>query len=104
MKSKEYPKLCINSQTLKKVKNFDYLIKMPLDTLTQEKIDELEKQRKMKQKEYDTLFNKTEQTIWKEELKETNKSLVTLIKPIKNNNIKKKKTKTKKVKTKKNKK
>jgi DNA topoisomerase II len=68
LKQKGYPKLNnnIDSSTV----SYDYLIKMPLDTLTEEKIIELEKRLGEKQIEHDELFVKTEQKLWVDDLRE----------------------------------
>ena len=47
---------------------YDYLLSMPIYSLTQEKIEELKKQEEEKQSEHDILAGKTPETIWSEEL------------------------------------
>ena len=48
--------------------SYDYLLTMPLYNLTNEKIEDLKKQRQDKEIEYNELLNKTEKMIWLEEL------------------------------------
>jgi DNA topoisomerase-2 len=47
---------------------YDYLLGMPLWNLTYEKVNELKKQMKDKEKEYKTLNKKSAENIWLEEL------------------------------------
>ena len=47
---------------------YDYLLGMPLWNLTYEKVKELQKQMKDKEKEYKTLNKKSAENIWLEEL------------------------------------
>merc|ERR1712113_1175201 len=54
----------------KAIKDFEYLVGMPISTLTAEKIAELMKQRDTKTAELDTLKKKTPQKLWLEELDE----------------------------------
>jgi DNA topoisomerase-2 len=49
---------------------YNYLINMPIHSLTEEKRIELEKDYKTKENEYGTLFNKSEKETWLEELGE----------------------------------
>jgi DNA topoisomerase-2 len=69
LKSKGYPKLSNNLDTDPHNYSYDYLVKMSLDTLTQEKIDELERKLGDKQIEFDELQHKTERRLWVEDLK-----------------------------------
>lgn len=48
--------------------SFDYLIRMPIFSLSLEKIKELQNQRDNKKSELDTLQSKTEKDLWKEDL------------------------------------
>ena len=48
--------------------SYDYLLGMPLWNLTFEKVEELKKQRNLKQIEFDNLKSKTIETIWLGEL------------------------------------
>lgn len=50
-------------------KSYNYLLGMPIYSLTYEKIEELKNQMKDKETEYKELFNKTSKDLWKEELK-----------------------------------
>ena len=74
--SKEYLLYENNVITLtskKKIKfirtEYDYLIKMPLYSLSQDKIDELTKDLEKNKLEYEKLEGKSIETMWKEELK-----------------------------------
>ena len=49
---------------------YDYLIKLPIYSLSKDKIDELEKELEKLNNDYTTLFNKTIEEIWIEELDE----------------------------------
>ena len=69
LKSKEYPELSNNLDSSSDNYSYDYLVKMSLDTLTQEKIDELERKLGDKQIEFDELQQKTERRLWVEDLK-----------------------------------
>jgi len=69
LKSKGYPELSNNLDASPDNYSYDYLVKMPLDTLTQEKIDELERKLGDKQIEFDELQQKTERRLWVEDLK-----------------------------------
>ena len=70
LEDKEYPRLNNNIDNTTNL-SYDYLIKMPLDTLTEEKVEELERKQGEKQMEYDSIFTKTEQTLWVEDLRNT---------------------------------
>lgn len=50
--------------------NYNYLLTMPLYSLTYEKIEELKNQMKNKELEYNTLLNMTAIDVWKKDLKE----------------------------------
>ena len=69
LKSKGLSKLSNNLDASPDNYSYDYLVKMPLDTLTQEKIDELERKLGDKQIEFDELQQKTERRLWVEDLK-----------------------------------
>ena len=54
---------------ISKINNdYDYLIKMPLYSLSQDKIDELEKELDTNKKEHATVFSKSIEDMWLEEL------------------------------------
>ena len=89
LEDKQYPKLCIGTNG--KTNTYDYLIKMPLDTLTEEKVKELEKLKADKEIEYNTLESKTEYNIWNSELKQIKTKISTMFKK----DIKEKKAKLK---------
>jgi DNA gyrase/topoisomerase IV subunit B len=55
--------------------NYDYLIKMPLVSLSLEKIEELNKQTNSKNAELNDILNKTEKDLWKQDLDEILKQL-----------------------------
>ena len=50
--------------------NYDYLIKMPMDSVCEEEVDKLLKNKKIKEDEYEKLFNKNIEDIWLDELVE----------------------------------
>lgn len=56
--------------TTKKDPSYDYLLGMDIWHLTEEEIVELKKKRDMKQIEFDTLYGKTVEQIWKEDIAE----------------------------------
>jgi len=59
----------------KDVKDFEYLVGMPISTLTAEKIEELMQQVQKKKAEVDVLKKKSIQKMWLEELDELEKAL-----------------------------
>ena len=71
LETKSYPQLGNTSkeENENNKKSYDYLVKMPMDTVTYEKVEELEKKHKEKQAEYDTLFKKKEKALWVEDLR-----------------------------------
>lgn len=64
-----------NPKILKKDDSYEYLLKLPLYTLTIEKLDELKTQIKNKKTEFDIIKSKTIQEIWLNDLKELKKAL-----------------------------
>ena len=62
----EFPKL--NKSNNDDKISYDYLLSMPIYNLTNEKIEEFKKNQKEKETEYNDLKNKTEKTIWLDEL------------------------------------
>jgi DNA topoisomerase-2 len=64
---KKFPKLLLNGQG---DVSYGYLLNMPIYSLTQEKVDELLKQRDTKEAEVETLEGKEIKDIWHEELDE----------------------------------
>lgn len=52
------------------IQGYNYLIGMAIRTLTQKRIEQLKKQREIKQLEYDTLEGKTKEQLWKDDLEE----------------------------------
>jgi DNA topoisomerase-2 len=82
LEERDYPKL---SSDLKEdidqedgtggAKSFDYLVKMPLISLSLEKIQELEKHRDTKQNELNTLQKKTERDLWRDDLQNILKTI-----------------------------
>jgi DNA topoisomerase-2 len=69
LEERDYPKLTcdINSEN-ENTKSFDYLVRMPLISLSLEKIRELENHRDTKQRELNDLQNKTERDLWRDDL------------------------------------
>jgi DNA topoisomerase-2 len=61
----KFPRLSVNIESNK---SYDYLLSMPIYNLTYEKIQELKKQEKEKQTEYDDLSAKSPEDIWNSEL------------------------------------
>ena len=82
LEERDYPKL---SSDLKEdidqedgtggTKSFDYLVRMPLISLSLEKIQELEKHRDTKQNELNTLQKKTERDLWRDDLQNILKTI-----------------------------
>ena len=71
LKAKEYPKLPTSLESSQPVKkSYDYLIKMPMDTLTEEKVAELNKLLKQKQAEIELITNTSEKDMWLHDLTE----------------------------------
>jgi DNA gyrase/topoisomerase IV subunit B len=73
LEERDYPKLTCdiknNSENENsKEKSFDYLVRMPLISLSLEKIRELENHRDTKQRELNDLQNKTERDLWRNDL------------------------------------
>ncbi len=66
LEERKYPKV---------EKSFDYLIRMPIISLTSEKIDELNKTTKNKQSELDEMLKKDEKDLWKADLQNLSKFL-----------------------------
>ena len=69
LENKEFKKMD-SSNTFNEDGNYNYLISMPIYSLTLEKKIELEKDYNDKSKDYDELMNKQEKDIWLEELNE----------------------------------
>ena len=57
-------------EILKKDKSYDYLLKMPIYSLTKEKIDILDKQLLDKKESYNYLNRSTPKKLWSTDLKE----------------------------------
>jgi DNA topoisomerase-2 len=74
LREKEYLELSTN---INSKPSYDYLVGMPMWTLTQEKIDELESNYNEKKQEIDTYKNKSIQSLWLEELEVLLNSYVT---------------------------
>ena len=75
LEERDYPKLCHNVSESKTTeaegvtrKSYDYLVRMPLISLSLERIQELESQRDKRQTELDTIRSKTERDLWKDDL------------------------------------
>ena len=65
--NEQYPQLAIN---LGSVESYDYLVNLPLFSLTTEKIDEINAEYKAKKEELNNYKNTTVESLWLEELKE----------------------------------
>ena len=63
---KNYPKIITKDTTA----SYDYLLGMDLYKLTSEEIEELKKKQEFKQTEYNVLFNKSSNDLWKEDINE----------------------------------
>jgi len=61
---KNYPKFVTKDNNA----SYDYLLGMDLYKLTSDEIEELKKKREIKQSEYDTLFEKSANDLWKEDI------------------------------------
>lgn len=57
-----------NEEGAVKIGDYDYLLDMPMRSLTYEKKEELLKKRDIKMKEYDILLKKTPSDLWREDL------------------------------------
>jgi len=62
-------------QTAKGIKDFEYLVGMPISTLTAEKIEELMRQHDLKQAELDALRKKKIERLWMDDLDELEQAL-----------------------------
>ena len=60
--------ICKISNIEKKEDSYDYLLRMPLYSLTKEKLDDLLKNIKSKKDELDGISSKTEKELWLEDL------------------------------------
>ena len=87
----DFPKLGAN-------KSYDYLLGMPIYQLTYEKIEELKKQEKNKQAEYDALYKMKPHNIWRNELVELKDALLKYNTIDKSDTTIEKKTEKKKIK------
>ena len=63
----KFPQLTLNKND---TPSFNYLLNMPIYSLTKEKIEELEKQQNIKTVQYDKLESTAPKQIWKNELNE----------------------------------
>mmetsp|Transcript_34834 Transcript_34834/g.78540 ORF Transcript_34834/g.78540 Transcript_34834/m.78540 type:complete len:1274 (-) Transcript_34834:278-4099(-) len=63
------------ANTKKAVKDFEYLVGMPISTLTAEKVEELMKQRDLKVAEHEALKRKKPKDLWEEDLDEVERVL-----------------------------
>ena len=70
----------VSDKSLEEVNNdYDYLIKMPIYSLSEEKIDELNKELQKNVDEFNTLEGKTIKDLWSEELDKLKMGLERLI-------------------------
>jgi DNA topoisomerase-2 len=70
----------VNFEFKMKNDSYDYLISMPLRSLTEKKIKELEKIKDKKENEYKLLKNKTPIELWKDDIEEFKKGYVSFLK------------------------
>ena len=80
LEERDYPKLTCDIKNDSEnesgnAKSFDYLVRMPLISLSLEKIRDLENHRDTKQKELNDLQNKTQRDLWQDDLDEIRKIL-----------------------------
>ena len=76
-----YPKLSVSmSNGITTKKNYDYLTKMPIYSLTKEKIEDLIKQRDIKQAELDKVQKTSEKDMWRNDLKVFKKEYMRFLK------------------------
>ena len=68
----EFPRLSRNNEN----ESYNYLLSMPLWSLTKEKVDELQKQHDDKETEYETLKTTSEEEIWLSELDELEEAYI----------------------------
>ena len=68
----EFPRLSRNSEN----ESYNYLLSMPLWSLTREKVEELQKQHDDKETEYETLKATSEEEIWLSELDELEEAYI----------------------------
>ena len=80
LEERDYPKLTCDikndSENESGTKSFDYLVRMPLISLSLEKIRELENHRDTRQTELNDLQSKTERDLWKNDLQDILKMLL----------------------------
>jgi DNA topoisomerase-2 len=70
LETREYLKLSTNVNASDEEKNYDYITKMALFSLTLNRVEKLKKELEEKKKEYDEYLNMSEKDIWKKEIKE----------------------------------
>lgn len=70
LEERKYPKLASRFDADESEKSYNYLTTMALFSLTEEKIEELQKEYEEKKAEYEYYESKTEKEIWLEELEE----------------------------------
>lgn len=70
LEERDYPKLKVETkgEDNQNQKTYDYLVRMPIISLSEEKIMELENQRDIRQNELSTLQSKTDKDLWKQDL------------------------------------
>jgi len=69
------PSSASRAATKQGIKDFEYLVGMPIATLTLEKVEELTRQRDIKKSELDTLQKKTPQKLWLDDLDQLERAL-----------------------------
>lgn len=75
MEGKDDSETATKKSNAKDIRDFEYLVGMPISTLTAERVEELMKQQEAKKKELDTLKKKTIQKLWLEDLDELDKAM-----------------------------
>jgi DNA topoisomerase-2 len=80
LEERDYPKLTCDIKNDSEneggnTKSFDYLVRMPLISLSLEKIRDLENHRDTRQNELNILQNKTDRTLWRDDLQDILKML-----------------------------
>ena len=68
-------KVAFEDKNEEDVKTFDYLLNMPMRTMTKKKLDELNKQLLEKGILLEELMNKNPKSLWKEDLEQLKKNL-----------------------------
>ena len=89
------PKLKFDKNPNQEDQPYNYLIKMPMDSVSEESVSKLLKDKEDKQQEYNILEKKSVETIWLEELEELKIEYMKLLNSDKEKNVDKEKDKVK---------